>query len=292
MWEFTQAATVGEHAALEVPGQVVPQVPAVGDLHRVRGAEPGGLGVGTGPVPADHLDSGVFLQPGGETGHLAVGQQVDRPPAGHVDHDAAVDVAAAQREVVDPEDRNSRDRHVGKTPQQAQQAVSAGRHAQPRPRAGRRRARPAPPRSWTAFVAATTVRRALGAVSAAGCSANVRAAHAALSQKNRRKRSPKPPPGSISANRWAEWVPASIMPSRNLSMPRSKSSGSTAPPIRRGNTPVRMWLVTSSSATIPSDFTQRWATEPHGRPTTSIRINGKRPDNTNSSYPKNAGRPS
>ena len=131
MREFTQAAAVGKHAALEVPGQVVPQVPAVGDLHRVRGAEPGGLGVGTGPVPADHLDSGVFLQPGGETGHLAVGQQVDRPPAGHVDHDAAVDVAAAQREVVDPEDRNSRDLHVGKTPQQAQQAVSAGRHAQP-----------------------------------------------------------------------------------------------------------------------------------------------------------------
>ena len=95
------------------------------------GAEPGGLGVGTGPIPADHLDSRVFPQPAGETRHLPVGQQVHRPPAGHVDHDAALDVAAAQCEVVDPEDRNSRDRHVRKIPEQAQQAVSAGRHAQP-----------------------------------------------------------------------------------------------------------------------------------------------------------------
>jgi hypothetical protein len=105
MREFPQAAAVGEHGALEVPGQVVPHVPAVGDLHRVRGAEPGGLGVGTGSVPADHLDPGVFLQPGGEGRHLAVGQQVDRSPAGHVDHDAAVDAAPAQCEVVDPEHR-------------------------------------------------------------------------------------------------------------------------------------------------------------------------------------------
>ena len=131
MREFPQAAAVCKHGALEVPGQVVPHVPAVGDLHRVRGAEPGGLGVGTGPVPADHLDSRVFLQPGGEGRHLAVGQQVDRPPAGHVDHDAAVDVAAAQREVVDPEHREGRDLHVRQAPEQAQQAVSAGRHAQP-----------------------------------------------------------------------------------------------------------------------------------------------------------------
>ena len=78
MWEFAQAAAVGEHAALEVPGQVVPQVPAVGDLHRVRGAEPGGLGVGTGPVPADHLDSGMLLQPGGETGRSR-GRGAGRP---------------------------------------------------------------------------------------------------------------------------------------------------------------------------------------------------------------------
>jgi hypothetical protein len=60
---------------------------------------------------------------------------------------------------------------------------------------------------------------------------------------------------------------------------------------RQGNTPARMWPATSSSATIPGDFARRWATEPHGRPTTSTRINGKRPDNTNSRYPKHAGRP-
>jgi putative transposase len=82
--------------------------------------------------------------------------------------------------------------------------------------------------------------------------------------------------------------PASIMPSRNRSMPRSKSSASTAPPTRRGNTPARMWPGTSGSATIPSDFTRRWATVPHARPIMTTRISGKRPDGTNSSYPKSA----
>jgi hypothetical protein len=119
MRKFTQTAAVGKHAVLEVPGQVVPHVPAVGDLHCVRGAVPGGLGVGTGPVPADHFDSRVFLQPGGEGRHLAVGQQVDRPPGGHVDHDAAIDAAPAQCEVVDPEHRKGRDLHVRKAPEQA-----------------------------------------------------------------------------------------------------------------------------------------------------------------------------
>jgi hypothetical protein len=40
----------------DVLGQVVPQVPAVGDLHGVRCAVAGGLRVGAGSVPAHDLD--------------------------------------------------------------------------------------------------------------------------------------------------------------------------------------------------------------------------------------------
>jgi hypothetical protein len=52
------------HAALHRLAEVLPQVEAVGDLHRLRRAGPRTLRVGAGAVPADHLDPGVGAQPG------------------------------------------------------------------------------------------------------------------------------------------------------------------------------------------------------------------------------------
>ncbi len=43
--------------------EVVPQVPAVGDLNRVRGAGPDAFGVCAGPVTADELQPGMGAQP-------------------------------------------------------------------------------------------------------------------------------------------------------------------------------------------------------------------------------------
>ena len=43
--------------------QVVPQVPAIGDLGRVRGAVAGVFGIGAGPVPADDRRAGMRRQP-------------------------------------------------------------------------------------------------------------------------------------------------------------------------------------------------------------------------------------
>ncbi len=54
-----QAGMVRGHQSLHVPAQVVPQVPPVGDLHRVGCAGTGAVGVPAGPVPADHLHAGV-----------------------------------------------------------------------------------------------------------------------------------------------------------------------------------------------------------------------------------------
>jgi hypothetical protein len=61
---------------------------------------------------------------GGREHHLAVGQKVDRPLGGHVDHDGAIDMAEAQRESGQSEDRKSGDLHVGKTAQQARIRLS------------------------------------------------------------------------------------------------------------------------------------------------------------------------
>jgi hypothetical protein len=84
-----------------VLGEVVPQVPAVRDLDRAGGAIAGAFGVGSGPVPADHPCARVRLEPVRQRPRLAAGQDVDRLPGGDVDQDGCVDVAAAQRKVID-----------------------------------------------------------------------------------------------------------------------------------------------------------------------------------------------
>ena len=106
---------------LGVLSQVVPQVPAVGDLDRGRGAVPGALGVGPGPVPADHLRAGMRLQPRLEGSGLPVRQQVGHVPGPHVDQHRPVHLALGQREVIDPEhQRRSRDLRFGRRGDQPQ----------------------------------------------------------------------------------------------------------------------------------------------------------------------------
>lgn len=73
-----QAGPVGGDAALGGLAQVRPQVPPVGDLHRLGSSAVGGLGVESGPVAAHDLDLGVLAQPCGDRLRLPVWQQVDR----------------------------------------------------------------------------------------------------------------------------------------------------------------------------------------------------------------------
>jgi hypothetical protein len=98
------AATVGSDRFLDVLTQVVPQMPAISDLDRIRGAVPGALGVSAGPVPADHLCARMRLQPGLQGAGFPVRQQVDRLPRSDIHQDGPVDTALPQGEVVDPED--------------------------------------------------------------------------------------------------------------------------------------------------------------------------------------------
>jgi hypothetical protein len=70
---FGQAAVVAGHDLLDLFGQVVPQVETVRDLDRVGCSGAGAVGVGAGPVAADHLNPGMRPQPRGEGAGFAVG---------------------------------------------------------------------------------------------------------------------------------------------------------------------------------------------------------------------------
>ena len=116
-----QAAAVAGHRLLGVFGQVVPQMPAVGDLDRVRRARPGALGVVAGPVPADDSRAGMRRQPRLQRGGLPVRQQVDHVPGAHVHQHRPVDLALGQREVIDPEHlRRGRDLRIRRRRDQPQ----------------------------------------------------------------------------------------------------------------------------------------------------------------------------
>ncbi len=113
-------------------------MPPVRDLYRRRGAPARAVGVGAGPVPADHLGSGMLLQPLGEGVRLAVAQQARRLACLGVDQDGPVVPAAAEREVVRSRDFHDPGLRVGQHHYQAQHAGPAGRQVQPRgqPRPG------------------------------------------------------------------------------------------------------------------------------------------------------------
>jgi hypothetical protein len=115
---------------LHVLGQVVPQVPAVGDLDRVRCGLPGALGVGASAVPADDLGVRVRSQPGGEGGGLPISQQVHRTVGRHVDQHGAVAMTAAQGEVVHAQLGHAGGLGVGQGAQQPQHRRPAGLDAQ------------------------------------------------------------------------------------------------------------------------------------------------------------------
>ena len=131
LWLFLEAGAVRYHRLLGVPGQVVPQVPAVGDLDRVRGAVPGALSVIAGPVPADHLRARMRRQPGLQGDGFPVRQQADGLARRDVHQDGPVDLAAPQREIIDPEDlRAGANRGLGQGGDQPQQRGPVRRGAQ------------------------------------------------------------------------------------------------------------------------------------------------------------------
>ena len=87
--------------------------------------------IGTGAISRHDLDLRMLPQPLRERRRLAVGQQRYRPPSLQVDQHRAVGMTLAQRPVVDAEDQGCHLHWQGRCPDQPQQRVARGRHAQP-----------------------------------------------------------------------------------------------------------------------------------------------------------------
>ena len=103
--------------------QAVPQVPAVPGLDRVRQRPPDRLPIGTGPVAADDLNARMIAQPGLQHRGLSAGQHIDPLPSLGVDQDGRVDLAAAQREVINAQHPRNGDFGQREPQQQPQRGI-------------------------------------------------------------------------------------------------------------------------------------------------------------------------
>lgn len=136
-WRFgwglllAQATIVGGNGLLDLFGQVVPQMPPISHLHRVRSTALAGFGVRAGTIPADHLGARVFTQPSGKRVYLPVRQDIDRLPGVHVDQNRAIAPIASQREVVHAQHRHRANLGIGQATHQAQQRIAADGQTQP-----------------------------------------------------------------------------------------------------------------------------------------------------------------
>ena len=73
---FPKAGVMASDGSFDRLTQVVPQVPAISHLHRVRRTRVGSLGEGAGSIAADDLDAGVLGQPVAKGLGLPIRQEV------------------------------------------------------------------------------------------------------------------------------------------------------------------------------------------------------------------------
>ena len=135
------AADRGHHATHHVQESgtgVLHEVPAVGDLQRLR-ANPGHrLAVAATTITRDDRDLGVRRQPGIQRGGCSIRQQIDDPATLQIADQRAVALPALPRPVVDADDRWRIVGPSGATAQRAKQRVAADRHQQPGRKLGTR----------------------------------------------------------------------------------------------------------------------------------------------------------
>ncbi|MDH6523398.1 hypothetical protein M2163_000097 [Streptomyces sp. SAI-135] len=108
--------------------EVVPQVPAVGDLRRLGCSGCGAFREERGAVPADDLDPGALLQPCGQAGRFPVRQQIHRSTGLNVDEHRAVDPSFACGVLINTNRPRSRDFRFGQCIEQPQHRAAADGH--------------------------------------------------------------------------------------------------------------------------------------------------------------------
>lgn len=131
---FTQAGAVLVAGLLHRGGEVLEQVPPVGDFHGVGRRFLDGAGVGRGPVPADDLGAWMLAQPGREGLGGTVGQDVHDSTGLHVDEDGSVGATPAEGELVDTKNPRGSLRHRRRIQQLQESRASSGEvHAAAQP---------------------------------------------------------------------------------------------------------------------------------------------------------------
>jgi hypothetical protein len=96
-----QVSAMPPDDAFDCLRQVVQEVPGIGYLPGLRGADLGPVAVGAGTVAADDPDLRMVPQPGREGRCGPVGQDVDRAVGCHVDEDRRVGPSSSNGELVD-----------------------------------------------------------------------------------------------------------------------------------------------------------------------------------------------
>jgi hypothetical protein len=83
--------------------EILEQVKAIGDLHRLGGPRTSALGVRLKPIPADDCHPGMGLQPARQGSRLAIREQSQGLPPLDINQHRAIRVPFPLRPVIDPE---------------------------------------------------------------------------------------------------------------------------------------------------------------------------------------------
>ena len=116
---------VGQHVR-----QVVQQMEPIRHLAGRGCPEARRFRIGLRPIPDDHLDPGMGLQPLGHGRGFPVGEEGQGPPPFEVQQEGAIGVTLPQREIIHAEDLRGADRGAGGAADHPQQGVATDREAE------------------------------------------------------------------------------------------------------------------------------------------------------------------
>ena len=214
-----QAAAVPGHCLLGAFCQVVPRVPAIGDLDRARRAVQGSLGVGTGAVPADDLRAGMGLQPFPSVAASRIGSRSTTSPTPRRPPPCRTRAPCAARNHPPRWPAARRSPAVPAAPSPAAAPWRGARRSRGSRPAGRPRPASSSPNP-ASMPSSGMLRRRYRSLSPPACSAKVTAGHCRHPQRNRRTCKTISTGRARRAVRQHPRVPA-VHPRRLLTAPRA-----------------------------------------------------------------------
>jgi hypothetical protein len=126
--QHAKALAVAGDSPLSSLPEVVPQMPAVGDLRRLGCPRCGAFREERRAVPADDLDPGSLRQPMRQAGRLPVRQQIHRPTGLDLDEHRAVDPSLACGVLINTNHPRGRNFGFGQRSEQPQHRAAADGH--------------------------------------------------------------------------------------------------------------------------------------------------------------------